>query len=126
MNETHASTPYSEPLRVVVCGASLFRAAIADSLRSLPEVQVFHLSLRVPATVAYVVGMAPDVVIIDRDENDEGLVRALLNHGLSLIEMNANESAVTLLNGRRVPISETGDLVRLISENKLLKPGGIQ
>lgn len=81
---------------------------------------MFHLSLRFPTTVAYVVDMAPDVVIIDRDDNDEGLVRALLNHGLPLVEVDASENTVTLLHGRRVPISETGDLVRLISESKLV------
>jgi hypothetical protein len=85
--------------------------------------QVFHLSLRFPTTVAYIVDMAPDVVIMDRDENDEGLVRALLNHGLSLVEMDATENTVTLLKGRRVPISEIGDMIRVISESKLVNGG---
>jgi len=67
--------------------------------------------------------MAPDVVIIDRDNDDQGLVRALLNHGLSLVEVDANENTVTLLNGRRVPISEIGDMVRVISESKLVNVG---
>ncbi len=126
MNKTHASTPTSDPLCVVVCGASLFISAIADSLRPLPEVQVFHLNLRSPSTLAYVVDMAPDVVIIDRADDNAELVRALLKHDLPLIEVDANENAVTLLSGRRVPISETGDLVRLISENKRLDPKGLQ
>lgn len=126
MSKTHASTTYSDPLRVVVCGASVFLSAVADSLRPLSEVQVFHLSLRFPTTVAYVVDMAPDVVIIDRDNDDQGLVRALLNHGLPLVEVDANENTVTLLNGRRVPISEIGDMVRLISESKLVNEGGVR
>ncbi len=125
MNETHASTPTGDPLCVVVCGVSLFLSAVADSLRPLPEVQVFQLSLRFPATVAYIVNMAPDVVIIDRDDDNEGLVQALLNHGLPLVEVDATESAVTVLSGRRVPISEMGDLVRLISESKLVNGGGM-
>jgi len=126
VSKTHASTTYSDPLRVVVCGASVFLSAVADSLRPLSEVQVFHLSLRFPTTVAYVVDMAPDIVIIDRDNDDQGLVRALLNHGLPLVEVAANENTVTLLNGRRVPISEIGDMVRLISESKLVNEGGVR
>ncbi|MCP4542037.1 MAG: hypothetical protein GY832_33340 [Chloroflexi bacterium] len=114
MNEAHASTPTGDPLRVVVCGASLFLSAVADSLRPLPEVQVFQLNLRFPATLAYVIDMAPDAVIIDRDDNDVGLVRALLNHGLPLIEVDASESTVTILSGRQVQVSETEDLVDAI------------
>ena len=102
MNETHASTPTNDPLRVVVCGASLFLSAVADSLRPLSEVQVFRLSLRFPATLAYVVNMAPDVVIIDQEDDDGGLVRALLNHGLPLVEVDATESTIMILSGHQV------------------------
>ena len=114
MNETRASTPTGDPLCIVVCGVSLFLSAVADSLRPLPEMQVFQLNLRFPATLAYVVGMAPDAVIIDRDDNDEGLALALLKHGLPLIEVDATKSTVTILNGHRVQVSETSDLVDAI------------
>ncbi len=116
MNETHASAPHSDPLRVIVCGASLFISAVADSLRPLPEVQVFHLSLRFPATLAYVVTMAPDVVIMDHEDDDGGLVRALLNHGLPLVEVDTTESTITILSGHQVQVSETEDLVRVIKQ----------
>ncbi|MCP4542282.1 MAG: hypothetical protein GY832_34605 [Chloroflexi bacterium] len=114
MNETRASTPTGDILCVVVCGASLFLSVVAGSLRPLPELQVFQLNLRFPATLAYVVGMAPDAVIIDRDDDDGGLVRALLKHGLPLIEVDASKSAVTILSGRQVQVSETSDLVDAI------------
>ncbi len=126
MNKTHASTPTGDRLRVVVCGASLFIDAVAESLHPLPEVHVYQIIHRFPTSIAYIVDMAPDVVIIDRADDNAGLIRALLKHDLPLIEVDAHENAVTLLSGRRVPISETGDLVRLINENKRLAPKSLK
>ena len=108
---------------VVICGTSVYLMSIEAGLAALPGMEVVRLNPHLPNAEVRILALSPDVVIVERSDNHADLARTLLNHGLSLVEVDANENTVTLLNGRRVPISEIGDMVRVISESKLVNVG---
>ena len=110
--------------RVVIWGTSVYLMSIEAGLAALPGMEVVRLNPHLPNAEVRILALSPDVVIVEqRSDNHADLARTLLNHGLSLVEVDANENTVTLLNGRRVPISEIGDMVRVIGESKLVNVG---
>jgi len=105
---------------IAICGESIFLMAIEAGLAALPGVEVTRFDPHLPDVVARIVSIAPDVVILERGGDDGGLTRELLSHGLLLVELNANQSTVTLLTGHEVTVSGAADLIELV---KLIKTG---
>ena len=105
---------------IAICGESIFLMAIEAGLAALPGVEVTRFDPHLPDVVARIVSIAPDVVILERGGDDGGLTRELLSHGLLLVELNANQSTVTLLTGHEVSVSGAADLIELV---KLIKTG---
>ncbi len=106
--------------RVVICGESIFLMAIEAGLAALPDAEVVRFDPHLPGVVARIVSIAPDIVILERGGDDGGLARELLSHSLLLVELNANQSTVTLLTGHEVTVSGAADLIELV---KLIKTG---
>ena len=105
---------------IAICGESIFLMAIEAGLAALPGVEVTRFDPHLPDVVARIVSIAPDIVILERGGDDGGLTRELLSHGLLLVELNANQSTVTLLTGHEVSVSGAADLIELV---KLIKTG---
>jgi len=104
--------------RVVICGESIFLMAIEAGMAALLGVEVARFDPYLPDVAARIKSMAPDVVILEQGGDVGGLARELLSHGLLLVELNANQSTVTLLTGHEVTVSGAADLIELVKRIK--------
>ncbi len=107
---------YSARRCVVIWGTSVFLMSIEAGLAKLPGMEVVRLNPHLPGAEARIMALAPDVVVVERSDNHAGQARTLLSHGLPLVELDASRNVVTVLSGRRVQVSETEDLARLIEQ----------
>ncbi len=105
---------------IAICGESILLLLISEGRGVRPGGRSRRFELHLPDIVARIVSIAPDVVILERGGDDGGLTRELLSHGLLLVELNANQSTVTLLTGHEVSVSGAADLIELV---KLIKTG---
>jgi len=102
--------------RVVICGssASVFLMAIEASLAARPEVEVIRLDPHLPKVVDHITALDPQAIMIERGSGQGDLALELLDRGLPLIEMNADQGHVTVLTGRQVSITQAGELTQVI------------
>ena len=73
-----------------------------------------RLDARFPDLIEYITTLQPNMIIIERNNAYNGLILALVNQGLPLIELDIEQNQATLLSGVRVPVVETDDLVQVI------------
>ncbi len=104
------------PYRIIICGESIFLMSIEAGLAALPEVEVERVTLYLPDLVEQVMDKQPDLIVIEENGSNGDLALALLSRGLSIVKIHPNSSQVTLLTGRRYPITELQDMVHLIEQ----------
>ncbi len=104
------------PYRIIICGQSIFLMAIKAGLAALPEVEVERVTPCLPDLVKQVMAKQPDLIVIEENNGHGDLALTLLSRGLNIVEINPNSSQVTLLTGRRYPITELEDMVHLIEQ----------
>ncbi len=102
--------------RVVICGTSVFLMSIEAGLTNKSGMEVVRLNHRLPNAKTRIMALSPDVVIVERGDTRADQARALLSHGLSVVELDASRDTVTVLSGLQFQVSETQDLARLIKE----------
>ncbi|TEU14762.1 MAG: hypothetical protein E3J21_14900 [Anaerolineales bacterium] len=102
--------------RIVIWGTSVFLMSIEAGLAALPGMEVVRLNPHLPGAEARIMALSPDVVIVGHNGGSEGLVLALLDRGFPLIELDAAQGMLIILNGCRVQVSEMEDLVRVIEQ----------
>ncbi|MBS1252536.1 MAG: hypothetical protein MAG451_01576 [Anaerolineales bacterium] len=98
--------------RVVICGRSLFLMAIEAGLAALPDTEVLRIE---QPTVSQLKALAPTLIIAERNRG-EAMARALVNCGLSLIELDIARSEASVFSAQHVPAGDVDDLTRLIEE----------
>ncbi len=107
---------------IAICGESVFLMAIEAGLAALPGVEVVRFNPYIPDVIVRIEAIAPDIVILERGGDDGGLTRELLSRGLLLVELDANQSTVTLFTGREVSVSGTAGLIELVEQIKASHP----
>jgi hypothetical protein len=98
----------------VICGQSIFAMVVETTLTKLSGIDVARLDPRLPEVVDRIVGLAPDVVMIERGSGHGDLALALLGKGIPLIELDGERKQATALTGRRLPAVGIEDLARMI------------
>jgi len=107
--------------RIVTCGQSIFMLAIEAGLASSPEVEVVRVDSCLPAVADRIAALEPDVVVVGRDSGDAGLLLALLERGLPLIELDQTQGVLSVLNRRRISVQGVEDLAQAISSIAAIK-----
>jgi ABC-type Fe3+-hydroxamate transport system substrate-binding protein len=98
--------------RVVICGQSLFLMAIEAGLAGVPDIEVTRLD---QPTLSRLTALAPSLIISERD-NDEALVRTLVNRDLPLVQLDVSQSEVRVFSETSVQVAGIDDLIRLIGQ----------
>ena len=102
--------------RVIICGNSIFLMAIEAGLASSPNMKVIRLDPGRPDVVNRIAHLNPDAVVLDQNDASGELVLALLNSGVSLIQLNLQANQATLFSRDELPISSADDMARLIEQ----------
>ncbi len=102
------------PYRIIICGESIYLMSIQAGLAALPEVEVERVTHGSPNLVEQVMSKQPDLIVIEGNDGHGDLALVLLNQGLTIVEIHPNSSQVTLLTGRRHPVSELRDILKIL------------
>ena len=105
--------------KVLVCGKSLILCAIAGHLQVTPgiDVQITH-----GLTQAIGSNFVPDVILMENDRNASPITsRAALRllaegTGASVLLLDPESSALTVLSSHTVPVSSLSDVIAKIEE----------
>ena len=100
----------------MICGSSIFAMAIETSLGSLSAVEVLRLDPHLPQVVERVAALEPSVVLVERNEIPNVLALALLERGYPVLELDAEQGVLSILDRRQVPALEFDDLARAIEQ----------
>ncbi len=104
---------------VLVCGKSLLLCAIAGHLQVTPGIDV-----RVAQGLTHAAGthFVPDVVLMENDRNSSLMMpRAALRllvdgTGASVLLLDPESSALTVLSSHTVPVSSLSEVIAMIEE----------
>jgi hypothetical protein len=101
---------------VVICGTSVFLAAIEAGMMTLLGKAVVPINPDVPDAVGRIVALSPAVVVFEKSGLRDTLPLALLAQNLTLIELDPHQNHARILSGRVVPVFAGVDLVALIQQ----------
>jgi hypothetical protein len=99
---------------VLICWQSIFLLAIEAGLAALPGVEVIRVGSRLPGAADRIAALEPDVIVVERDGRKAGLALELLERGFPVMEIDAADGALTILNGRRLSAHGIEDLAQAI------------
>ena len=103
-----------KPSQIVVCGDSLYLEAIAEGLFSQVAIAMTRVDLRDDDALRRITALAPDAILIEAQPANEHAAFALLQQGFALVVLDAEESIVTVIEGRQTPASGLADLMQVI------------
>jgi len=114
-------TAMNHSQRVVLCGNSLLIAVIAEGLQKAPGFEVECVDPAQPNPLAQIAAIQPDVVLVERNEgggNAQMVLNLLHDHPeLTVIELDAQTSLLTVLSSQQSPAGSLADLVLLIENS---------
>ena len=105
-------------LHIVTCGYNLYLDSIVAGLEQVETLNITRLHVR-PDVVLRIIALAPDVVIVDNCARSSELVLALLHHGFPVLELDAQQSAVSVLSKQHIPVLTITDLLHVVERAAL-------
>lgn len=108
---------------IVVCGQSLFLEAIIEGLRRESALHISRVKPHQRDALAQIVALAPDAVLMEAQAQHSDFAFAVLQAGLPLIGLSAEESLVTVLEGRRLSARSLAELAQILENVGRQKDG---
>ncbi len=119
-----------DPLRVAVCGETLFLSVIADGLRAQPDIEVTVVDPQREEALAWVLAFRPHVAVVAhqtafgllqlRDVNNNeareyaDFILSLLHQGIPFISLNIQEGSLVVLSEEHRRAESITELVHVI------------
>jgi hypothetical protein len=98
-------------------GNSLFIAGVEASLQHRSELTVARIDASLPDAADCLVALNPDVVVMDLDDPDAGLLLSFLREhpGLPVLGLGLADDRAVVLSSQRVTALTTTDLAEVIA-----------
>ena len=105
-------------IQALVCGSSVYMAALAANLQANPDVAVFHIQADTAALSQAIAELLPALVAFDLGELPGDLVVSLLRDRpeLTLIGVDPSSDRMLLLSGREEQPVSAAELLQAITE----------
>jgi hypothetical protein len=109
------------PRRIVICGTSIFVAAIESGLEAVGMGEVLVFDPRLSHALERISALDPSVVIIEKAGDSHELTQVLLDRSFPIVLLDEAQSKVMALPGNRVPDSGVfeagmGELTQVIEK----------
>ena len=104
-------------IQALVCGSSVYMAALAANLQANPDVAVFHIPADTAALSQAIAGLLPALVAFDLGELPGDLVVSLLRDrpGLILVGVDPTSDRMLVLSGRHEQPVSAAELLQAIT-----------
>jgi hypothetical protein len=87
------------PQRILICGTSIFVAAIESGLNAMTMGEVLGFDPHLPNAPARITALEPNVVIMEKAADNNELAQAVLHQGFPVIILDEAERRITVLSG---------------------------
>ena len=107
------------PQRILICGTSIFVAAIESGLDAMIVGEVLGFNPHLPNAPARITALEPNVVIMEKSPDNNELAQAILGQGFPVILLDEAQSKITALSGQGLSEAEVveagmGELTQVI------------
>jgi hypothetical protein len=90
----------NESQRIVLCGTSIFVAAIESALEAMAIGEVLAINHHLPDALVRINTLAPSLVIMDKAGYDEYLAGDLLDQCIPVIILDESQRKITAVSGQ--------------------------